>query len=442
MPIKLKPLVEPPRCQAPGRGVRSHRRTCPTCRTWDNYVALLRQRAVRAGEHVPQPDGPNLARRKPELLIPVPKCRGPHPAGTTRYTCPKCIARNTYVGARRRDEMRRGVYANELVPAAPYVAHARTLVETGGWTRAALAERTGIFRKYLDRLLSGKTEYLQRITADSIIAVQPRDGIPLARRADEVCPVGSRRRLRGLARQGFTWLYLAPLLDVSPSRVGQWARGAHDGIRTSTAEKIKTLADKLSELDIEEVDEPIDGMSWAAARNATRKGWRRLADWEGLDIDDPKAEPREYAADYLCAGENVIIDEIKMDIILIERQPMRITRAEQAAVVTRGLANGLSRSEIIRLARTSGTHLGQLIEMPAVVDRFINRSPAPDDPDPREREHGYLRTMTVLTITQPPPYGRGLGDDVLAELFDVGPEKATKLRRRAVEIAGRLVGRS
>lgn len=64
------------------------------------------------------------------------------------------------------------------------------------------------------------------------------------------------------------------------------------------------------------------------------------------------------------------IDELALDIVCVERVPMRLRRQDRIEAIRRLSAKGLSTGEIGRLVKTSGPNVGKL-------QKFYNIQPAP-----------------------------------------------------------------
>jgi hypothetical protein len=94
--------------------------------------------------------------------------------------------------------------------------------------------------------------------------------------------VGTARRLRALARIGWSFPALGQRLGVTKEAVKGWALADTEGkyLRLSTINRIAALYDELC---------MIPGPSKTAVNRATAKGWSPPLAWDEGQIDDPRA---------------------------------------------------------------------------------------------------------------------------------------------------------
>lgn len=166
--------------------------------------------------------------------------------------------------------------------------------------------------------------------------------LPVGRAGGErrVDGVGTCRRLRALARLGWTCEALAPRLDVSAERVAQWRVAVR--VTAATRVRVRTLYEVL---------ENTAGPSSRLGALAARSGWWAPAAWDGLDMDDPAAAPAvERAArrtevameetEFLTGlgvPRHVIASQLGLSVDSLEKTLAR-ARAATGATVARDLA--------------------------------------------------------------------------------------------------------
>jgi len=100
--------------------------------------------------------------------------------------------------------------------------------------------------------------------------------------------IGTQRRLRALARIGWTTSAIADRAGMSPARVGAWQSGRHRQISRASAARIAEVYEKLS---------GTPGPSRRVREYAARHGWVAPLMWEDLDIDNPEVQPHRDAPD-------------------------------------------------------------------------------------------------------------------------------------------------
>lgn len=93
---------------------------------------------------------------------------------------------------------------------------------------------------------------------------------------------GTVRRMRALAAIGWSPAALAPHLNTSPARVQGIRGGYHPTVTRETATRVAAVYDQLS---------GTPGPSASTRGWATRYGWAPPPLWDGLNIDDPAAQP-------------------------------------------------------------------------------------------------------------------------------------------------------
>lgn len=147
----------------------------------------------------------------------------------------------------------------------------------------------------------------------------------------KVDATGTRRRLRALARIGWTGAVLGERLGVSRDAVNKMTR--HAQVYRTTAEKVAALYDELS---------MTPGPSERVRRMAKAKGWPPPLAYDEEDLDDPRARP---AIGYALQRQQRAFDEIAVERAMHDAS-VRLRPAERAEVVRRLTRAGLSAAQI------------------------------------------------------------------------------------------------
>lgn len=252
-------------------------------------------------------------------------------SGVPKCTCDPCVA------ARRRYQNRRQAMHDlghsGLVPSARAAWHTRALAEAG-MTWSEITAAAGVSRGVLQKLLAPTGHEITILTATQqrLLAVPlPAGGAGGERRVDGV---GTRRRLRALARLGWTCEALAPRLGVSAERVAQW----RCAVRVTAATRVRVRA-------LYEVLENSVGPSSRLAALAARSGWWAPAVWDGLDVDDPAAVPTVERA---ARRTEVAVEETEF---LTSMGVPRHVIASQLGLSVDSLEKALARARVLEAAR-------------------------------------------------------------------------------------------
>jgi hypothetical protein len=104
---------------------------------------------------------------------------------------------------------------------------------------------------------------------------------------DRVDSTGTARRLQALAAIGWPAEHLAVRLGCSDVAVQQWRRRRHPAVYRRTADRVAALYEQLS---------GTPGPSPITRDRARRAGWAPPLLWDGIDLDDPGAEPHDDTA--------------------------------------------------------------------------------------------------------------------------------------------------
>jgi DNA-binding NarL/FixJ family response regulator len=100
-----------------------------------------------------------------------------------------------------------------------------------------------------------------------------------------VHPVATRRRLQALGAAGWSTTQLALEMGVSRSAIAYLRNARQDRMRATTATDVATLYERLW------WRTPPDGSASRSERYADRNNWVPPWRWEGINLDDPAAEP-------------------------------------------------------------------------------------------------------------------------------------------------------
>lgn len=229
---------------------------------------MSRSNGTRNGRAIP--NSPRMRRRRAV-------CRCGEPAAA-RGLCAFHYAKlRTY-------QHSQGAFESLYVSNEATLKHVAALRAAGlGWPR--LAELTGLSRMTLDHITDPGRSMVMRRTERALRAVP----VPVAH-ADALAPgakisiVGSRRRLRALARAGYTQDDIARYLGIQPgmAALSKLVSGSQQLITARNARKIAAV---FAELQL------IPGPSEHAIREARRKGWPHPLEWDEDTIDEPAAVP-------------------------------------------------------------------------------------------------------------------------------------------------------
>jgi hypothetical protein len=367
-----------------------------------------------------------------------------------------------------------------MVDADEACIHGRKLLDWG-FDREEIAAEAGLQYATVQRILSGARSKITRVSHDAIMALKPK---PYQVRSNRkrICGIGVMRKLQGLQAQGWTAIYMASLVGYNHSRIGQLARKQKSVfVEQATIDWVNTLVDKLGAFDIAELDKPMDGMSRVTAARAARAGWVVLADWDSLDIDDPRVKPHGFDPVLAASASSVVIDPGKVALALdicpthdwdaegrehIDVFPFTkpMNRAEAHEIVRAGscpdrrgrirFSANVLRQRLVVSERTVQRMRRANVEADAVLASYpplpaalhavhlvlaceewdwvlrLNVASAVLSAYPIDRS--FRGHLTILRATQHDPNGLGWTDAELAAWLGVTDEEAATLRVRAV----------
>jgi transcriptional regulator with XRE-family HTH domain len=213
-----------------------------------------------------------------------------------------------------------------------------------GWTGQAIASSAGIPRRCIEKALTnywadGRRQKFGPNHSAALVAHGHAT-------AGLVGASGARRRLQGLARQGWTLYELADRMSVGYSTLA--------AIRTERTDRVGAALDTA----IREATDAIGlevGPSQAAITHAAAQRWPGLFAWEDDTIDDPTATPvgAGYAPPKQAQAPNgdflptdlADVDEVAVRRILSGDWRLSCSKADKVAVVAAwdGTSNELAR---------------------------------------------------------------------------------------------------
>lgn len=165
-------------------------------------------------------------------------------------------------------------------------------------------------------------------------------------------PTGSRRRLQALSAAGWSATELAAHLGTTDSAIF-WLRRRLTGGRclVSTAEQVSQLYDRLAHVT------PTGGAVERTRRWAERAGWVEPWRWDGVDMDDPAAQPAPLPA--VGDLDEVAVERLMAGTLTI---PRGVPSAEMVEAVRRLAAQGLSDPDVGRRVGRRSEAVGKIRE--------------------------------------------------------------------------------
>ena len=168
----------------------------------------------------------------------------------------------------------------------PVRLHVQNLMATPGVTGRAIAAAAGVNDHSVFRLASGHKRTLARPVAEAIAGVTLQACLERDHRSTSLVDgVGTVRRLRALARDGWSPAIIGGLTGTTAHAVRKHRQGNHPEITMGCRERYRDLYDKIqSQADPR-------GDSDETRRYAESAGWLGPERWADEDIDNPLAEP-------------------------------------------------------------------------------------------------------------------------------------------------------
>lgn len=159
--------------------------------------------------------------------------------------------------------------------------------------------------------------------------------------------VGTVRRLRALARAGWTLQLLGDELGCTWQRIRHLRDARTDHVNITTHIAVAGLYARLADR---------CGPSNRARQHAERQGWLGPLWWDADTIDDPTHNPQASLFD------SPDIDTVAVERFLAGDSTIRLTRDERLHAYRSLTARGLCKSQIASSLRLSGAAVNQLAE--------------------------------------------------------------------------------
>jgi hypothetical protein len=205
-------------------------------------------------------------------------------SGIPPCTCTPCVEalRRQH---RERQTLRQLGYPGK-VSAAAAVHHLNLLVEAG-MTQSQIVKATGISQGSLGRLRKpgGEKAVILASTQARVLAVPVPSVGQRSPGEARVDGTGTRRRLRALARAGWSSPFLSEHTPVS-----------RDELRRLLRWERVTVGNRARVVVLYELLKDVPGPSRKARERAASKGWWLPSAWDGLDMDDPAVSPASVTA--------------------------------------------------------------------------------------------------------------------------------------------------
>lgn len=199
--------------------------------------------------------------------------------------CRNCQARAAERGRARTRAIAYGTHRGLQDP-APARAHVLQLRDHHGMSGRRIAEKAGVSKEVVRKLITDGTSPLHPRTYDAIVAVKPDP--PVIRSTDLVPSLGAARRLQALTARGHRLDKLATEIGARPQETSRWRRMYRPMILASTDQAIRAAYARLAS---------VDGGDDHARALAAAEQWAPPAAWEDDEaMDNPDARPDMAAA--------------------------------------------------------------------------------------------------------------------------------------------------
>lgn len=383
--------------------------------------------------------------------------------GKHRPGCRPCSDWSSYHMRLRRWERQEGI-SRSNVPAELVAEHLRMLTSVGNLKQSDIARLSGIPKLTIWHICAGRRKYVFRLTADSLLAIQPRTEARPPK-LGLVRSVEGQRILRGLLAQGWSFVHMGELMgNATRTAVQKLAHHPSGWMYPDTVDRIRVMADKLRNYDIADLDLPMDGMDVRCANHAAKLGWAPLRDWDLLDITDPDAEPFRAEAPLLAGCVPVpagaLVDQALRSRVRSAAEAgfmdplLSMTRLEAYAVVAYAQTAGVSAADTGALLgypqatptdRKNGQrHVSRIRTHLADARLWFQTEPDGDAPSwlvylRTGAKHDFHKYLPALLAVQPEPFGYGM---TLAQLAgrcgaDATAEQVHGFLMVAAELAAR-----
>lgn len=284
--------------------------------------------------------------------------------------CGGCQAVARVYSARRYEKLRAGQW--ELMLTGDQLDAPRRalleLIRRPGVTVPRIAAAIGIAGCSLYRLKNGRTKRLQAYVGRALLDLAADTAVrePTSRLVDAV---GVVRRLRALARDGWSAARLSELSGIHPETLTGWRRGRRVAVSPANHQRVAQLYDKIRAL-----ADPRGG-DRAAELAAERRGWEGPESWDVDTIDDPRALPLPDAPD---TDDHVTVTALIEDAL-------RVPHGGKAADYERPVKREIARHAINRLGWTHEQAAWLLGYKSASTVEYLLRG-RPDRPHTRQEK--------------------------------------------------------
>ena len=182
--------------------------------------------------------------------------------------------------SRRQRRAAHGPLWVDPTPAREHIAALRRF----GLGHRAIAHLTGLSDRLIEQTVSpGESAYRKWIHRDTEAAIlAARFDLDALAPHHQIDSCGTVRRIRALARMGWSQTYLAQRLGISVQGVAKFLQPNKRYITVRNARAVRDLYDELAWQ---------WGPSTAFAKTAQARGWPIPLAWDDETIDDPAAEP-------------------------------------------------------------------------------------------------------------------------------------------------------
>lgn len=174
---------------------------------------------------------------------------------------------------RQRKALRKLEGVDGLVDGTRVAAHIQACIDAG-WTRLGIAEASLVSDRAIRYILAGQPT-VQRDNALRLLAIKPED-------SPRVPPIGTVRRIKALARIGYTIQWTATQAECSNRHIYEILNGTVEAVDRPLAERFAEIYSR---------HEATPGPSNPARIAATSKNWTGPDGWDSDSIDDPDAHP-------------------------------------------------------------------------------------------------------------------------------------------------------
>lgn len=154
--------------------------------------------------------------------------------------------------------------------------HMLDLIDQGANT-VSISEASGVSTSIVRAIVRDAKEMITRETQNRILSVRDVP-IPTMRLS-----IGARRRLRALSVKGWDLDTIAEEVGAFASLLSSIRYGERTHVLKRVDEQVREFYDKHKDQ---------QGPSKISATRAKIKGWHGPEAWEGVDIDNPRSEPR------------------------------------------------------------------------------------------------------------------------------------------------------